>query len=573
MRARGAPRGRERPPAALALVHELSVSQAELVRQAAELHALRARHAEVFEHSPLACVILDQAGTIVECNLAASTLLAVPRGLLIGKSLARFAAPGSREGLAHHVEMAFGRDGPVEQEVELRRADHAHLHVRARSARVGPEEGPCVVVAGLTDVTEATRLRAELARTRRVEAVGRIASAVAHDFNNLLMSIVGSADMALSELSAASPAGALVAEVKAAALRGAFLSGRLLSQPSVDPPQDTIDVAEAVERAEVLLRGVLGDRVALTLHLARRGDRVRLGEDDLDRVLLNLATNARRAMPGGGRLAIDVTWLELGADDVAVGRAIEAGRYVMLAVKDTGVGMDAATRERIFEPFFTRGRGKGTGLGLSTVRDLVVGAGGHVQVESAVGKGTTVRILLPCVPEPPLDGEAAADEAAADEAAADEVAAAQRASAGGSAPPELAPAQPPVAPQGAQGTVLLVEDDALSREALGVFLRARGYRVLAAGSSAEALRLCCGERAGPIDAVLVDVGLGQARGDLLVDDVLAVHPRAAVVFMSGRERSDEVVRRALRRRDATFLRKPFELEALAKALAASVQRR
>ena len=548
------------PPDPLALVHELRVSQADLVRQAAEvarlrseLRGLRETHAEVFEHGPFACMIVDEAGAIVDCNLAASTLLGVPRSLLAGKILPRFATSRGREAFTQQLRTAL-RDGErTEHEAELLRADGARVHVRARCTGIGPPEERRVVV-GLMDVTELLRMRAELLRARRGEALGRLTRSVAHDINNLLMGIAGPAEMALRELPPTSRAHALVAELKAAALRGALLAGKLVTSKAHEPPREGTDVDEVVARSEVLLRGVLGERVELHLRLAHDGGRVPLSAEDLERILLNLATNARHAMPGGGRLSVEVRRLELTVEGARALLVLAPGRHVVLSVKDTGVGMDAATRARVFEPFFS-GRSHGTGLGLATVRELVERAGGHVHLESVVGRGTTVRVLLPCL----LEGSSDEPRSVLAPGSAPEAA-----SEGAEAAPAPAFAAAP--------TVLIVEDGEPAREAVSLFLHAHGYRVLAAGGAAEALRVC-GAHAGPIDALLVDIGLADGRGDLLVDDLLAAHPGAGVVLVSGRERSDEVVKRALVHHDATFMQKPFELERLAKVLGAVIQRR
>ena len=677
------PRPPRPEPASLdqaSLLHELRVSQAELARQGVELDALRtelaalrAKHVELHEHAPFAYVTLDAAGIIVDSNLAAARLLDMPRRFLLGKALTRFAPAATRDALADHLATAREGEGRSSFEVEMRRPDGVPLQIHLDSVPVGRDADRQVLVA-LVDTTERDRLEHQVRRLRNAELLGKMTGAVAHDFNNLLMGILGSADMALAELAPVGNARVMVEQIRAAVLRGSALTGKFLSLRNDNAPPAATDVEAVVRSSETILRGALGERIKLVVRAAGQGACVRVDPADIERILLNLVTNARRATAGRGRVVVEVMRLDLSPREarVHVCGTLTAGRYVVISVKDDGSGMDAATQAHIFEPFFSGRRdGRGTGLGLATVHQIVTDAGGHIQVQSRLGHGTTIRILLPCVtdpspdeapapppvaPAPPAPATSTAERTALVvdddpgvrralrhylerdhfnvlEASSGEDALAAVASGfrldlllvdvelpalsgadvarelaatrpglpvvfvSGRPPSELAAAGaiPPGAavlhkpfdeqqllveirrvcgahrPPAQTGTLLLLEDNEMSRSALALFLTSRGYRVLVAASCADALRLAR-EHHGPIDVVLADLQLDDGAGEQIVLQLRPLHPRAAAVFMSGRDPHDPRVRRALAAVDAAFLRKPFELDHLADVLGALVAR-
>src|SRR5205807_1181187 len=303
------------------------------------------------------------------------------------------------------------------------------------------------VVINARDVTERRSLERQLLQAQKMEAVGRLAGGIAHDFNNVLTAIFGYADLLTEEFPAGSPARQDLEEIRKAATRASALTRQLLafSRQQVLAPV-VLNVNDLVDDVDKMLQRLVGEDVELRLTLARDAGNVRADSGQLQQVIMNLVVNARDAMPTGGKLLIETADAELAEQYAELHQPVIPGQYVMLAVSDTGVGMDAQTRARIFEPFFTtKEKSKGTGLGLSTVYGIVKQSGGYIWVYSEAGHGTTVKIYLPRVPgvaESPV------------------------------------PAPEPQQVRGGDETVLLVEDAAPVRTLARRSLEARGYRVL-----------------------------------------------------------------------------------------------
>lgn len=363
-----------------------------------------------------------------------------------------------------------------------------------------------------------------------MEAVGRLAGGVAHDFNNLLTAISGHAQILLEDLPADDPARADIEEISRAADRAADLTRQLLafSRKQMLRPQ-VLDPNALIGEIQKMLRRLIGEDIELITRLAPDLGAVRADPGQLEQVIMNLAVNARDAMPTGGRLLIETRNVELGEDDARRLAPLQPGPHVVLIVSDTGAGMDESTRERIFEPFFTtKEKGKGTGLGLSTVYGIVQQSGGHIWVYSEPGQGTTFKIYLPRV----------------------------------DARPEAAPA-----PSDADGAhngrevVLLVEDEDAVRSLARRILEKRGYTVLTARTGPEALRIA--ERHdGPIHLILTDVVMPEMSGRELAERIAPTRPDARTLFMSGYT-EDDVLRRGVLNEGAAFLEKPFTPSALA----------
>ncbi|MFN8186015.1 MAG: response regulator [Gaiellales bacterium] len=366
----------------------------------------------------------------------------------------------------------------------------------------------------LEQLRELERLREELRQSQKLEAIGTLAGGVAHDFNNLLTGIIGYADLAETRASRDPGLAEEIHEIRTAAERAAALTRQLLafSRRQLLSPQ-VLDLNDLVDSTARMLRRMLDERVALELTLAPEPLPVLADPVQLQQVVLNLAVNARDAMPAGGRLGI------------------ETGRRngdVWLAVRDTGDGMSEETRARAFEPYFTT-KASGTGLGLSSVYGIVTQSGGWVEIESGPGRGTLVSVTLARA-EAPV-GAATGGE-------------------------EKAPAAEP-------GTVLLVEDEQVVRAVTRRILDRSGYRVLEASDGREALGVA--ETAGPIDVVLTDVVMPEMTGPELAQAIAPSRPEAAVVFMSGYP-GDAIDRGALEER-AVFLAKPFTPEVLLETVA------
>ena len=356
-----------------------------------------------------------------------------------------------------------------------------------------------------------------------MEAVGRLAGGVAHDFNNMLTVILGYDEILREHVRSDSVALEYADEILRASERATGLTSQLLafSRRQVSVPR-IVDLNLVVQNVDKMLRRVIGEDVELETRLRTDPARVNMDPSHIDQIILNLAVNARDAMPQGGKLTLETAILEIGEEYASGHIGLAAGPWVMLAVSDTGVGMDAATQERIFEPFFTTKRkGKGTGLGLSIVYGIVKQSGGEVLVYSEPGHGTVFKIYLP-------------------------------AASGENAPPAVAPNE---AEGPASATILLVEDEEQVRDLTRTMLERRGYRILAAATPEEALRIA-GETGQKIDLLLTDIVMPLKYGTDLAAEVSAIRPEIRVLFMSGYT-DNAVVNQGLLSPGTTFIQKPF----------------
>ena len=401
------------------------------------------------------------------------------------------------------------------------------------SAQYRPTDGGRIV-AFLRDITdqkqaeqEKAKLQAQFHQAQKMESVGRLAGGVAHDFNNLLTVINGYSKMLLAGLKAGDPLRETVEEIHLAGERAAGLTRQLLafSRKQVLEPR-RLDVNRVVEEMQPMLERLVGDDVEVRVALDAKGGIIHADPHQLEQVVMNLVVNARDAMPGVGKLMIETANVERNESYARSHTEARVGRYVLLAVSDTGVGMDEATKSRIFEPFFTtKAVGKGTGLGLSMVQGIVAQSGGHVEVYSEPGRGTTFKIYLPAA----VEGAADAERPVA----------------------VLAP--------GGKETVLVVEDQAKVRKYVVEVLKSYGYRAIPAENGDEALLLCGQER---IDLVLTDVVMPKMSGRELAHELEALQPGIKILFMSGY--TDSVIEHhGVLEEGANFIQKPFSPEDLA----------
>ena len=378
------------------------------------------------------------------------------------------------------------------------------------------------------DVTEKTALQDQLVKSQKMEAVGQLAGGVAHDFNNLLGVIIGYSELLMREVPDDSRERKRAEEIKRAADRAAALTRQLLafSRRQVLQPK-VLDLNEVVPEVEKMLRRLITENIQIVTVADASLGRVRADAGQIEQVLMNLAINARDAMPTGGRLVIETGNVELDETYVRTHPEAHAGRYVMLAVSDSGHGMDARTMSRIFEPFFTtKEEGKGTGLGLATVYGIVRQSGGTVNVYSEPGQGTAFKVYLPRVDD------------LAEATATDEI----------------------VPPPRGRETVLVVEDAEALRLLIRELLEDAGYTVLDTESPDKAIALVQ-STTGPLDLVLTDMVMPQMNGQELSKRIAAVRPQTRVVFMSGY--TDQFVGEAgTLEPGALFLQKPFTMEAL-----------
>src|SRR5213082_2572935 len=374
------------------------------------------------------------------------------------------------------------------------------------------------------DVTDQRRLQQQVLQSQKMEAVGRLAGGVAHDFNNLLTVITSYSDLVLEGLAPGDAKRDDLEQVRKAADGAAALTRQLLafSRQQVVEPR-VVSLNTVVEGLQKILRRVIGEDIEVTIALAPDLESVRADVGQLEQVLMNLVVNARDAMPTGGRLTVETANVEHDPEYARDREAAAVRRFAMLAVTDTGCGMDEATKARIFEPFFTtKETGKGTGLGLATVYGIVKQAGGFITVDSEPGRGTTFKVYLPRVDEP-------AEPAVA----------------------RIAPAEP----RRGTETVLVVEDAASVRMVTRQVLERHGYKILEAPNGDTALRLAA-KHHGPIDLLLTDVVMPGLTGRQLAGQLSLLRSEMKVLYVSGYADTVEP--------GAAYLQKPFAPEALAR---------
>ena len=478
-----------------------------------------------------AIVITDRAGTIEWINPAFTRLTGYAAAESLGKD------PGDLVNSGKHPA-AFFREfweailsGRTWQgEMINRRKDGSLFTERQTVTPILDASGAIThFVAIKQDITERLQLEAQVLQARKMESVGRLASGIAHDFNNLLTVINGVSDLVLEQVHQDDQVRADVQEIRRAGERAATLTRQLLafSRQQILEPR-VLSLNTVVAGMESLLRRLLGEDIDLVVALTPGVGHVLADPGQLEQVIVNLAVNARDAMPQGGRLSIETQNVALTeADGRQHGVAVPPGPYVQLAVTDSGAGMDEATCARVFEPFFTtKGPGRGTGLGLSTVYGIVEQSQGFIWVHSTVGRGTRFEVCLPHV-----------SEAA-----------------------ETRRIGPTVVSTSGTETILLVEDDPALRKLAARLLEPAGYTVLLAGTAEEALRLleCRGE---PVHLLLSDVVLPGMSGRHLAEQLAPTHHGMKVLFISGYT-SDTVLRHGVEEARAAFISKPFNAAAL-----------
>jgi PAS domain S-box-containing protein len=423
-----------------------------------------------------------------------------------------------RAGQARHIEVRFTR------------RDGTSMWAFVDASPVIDDEGQVAgALAMVTDVTariEADqarqRLEDQLRQAQKMEAIGRLAGGVAHDFNNVLSVILSYAELSLGDLKPSDPIRDNLEEIHKAAKRAAGLTRQLLmfGRQQVLEPR-VLDLNDVLADVDKMLRRVLGADIDLVCVPATGLGYVRADVGSLEQVLMNLVVNARDAMPTGGKLTLETANVTLDEDDARAHPGATPGPHVMLAVTDTGIGMDRATLARVFEPFFTtKPKGKGTGLGLSTVFGIVQQSEGTVWVYSERGKGTTFKVYLPRV-----DGEVEPRR----------------------------PAVPPATIRGAE-TVLLVDDDDDVRVAARSILQRNGYRVIDVRNAGEAL-LVAERHPQPIHLLLTDVVMPQMSGPQLALRLASSRPEMKVLCMSGYT-DDSIVRHGVLAGEIAFLQKP-----------------
>jgi signal transduction histidine kinase/CheY-like chemotaxis protein len=387
------------------------------------------------------------------------------------------------------------------------------------------------IVVNSRDITDSRRLEEQFFQAQKLESVGRLAGGVAHDFNNLLIGVLGYADFLEEGIREGKPSLEDLAEIRKAGERARDLTRQLLAvaRRQVIRPQ-VIDVNALVRDSEKLLQRVMGEDVAIDVRLAEELRPVKADPGQLQQVILNLAVNARDAMPRGGRFRVETADVEVDGGRAPPEPGVQPGGWVTLTVSDTGHGMSPETQTHLFEPFFTtKPAGQGTGLGLATVYGIVKQSGGHIGFRSQAGTGTTFRVWLPATAEP-----------------------------------VPAPRQPPERPglqaRPGTGTILVVEDATAVRDLVVRALRGAGYAVLEASNGRQAIEVA--EKApGPIRLLLTDVVMPEMSGRAVAERLASWHPGLRVLYMSGYAR-DAIAQHGVLEPGTEFLAKPFTPAAL-----------
>ncbi len=484
----------------------------------------------LIESSPLAIVELDTQDRVKTWNPAAARMFGWTESEVVGQTYP--SVPQDRREEYRALTGRYGRGQAVAGfETQRIRKDGTLVDVVLSVAPlVGLNGRVTGTMAVIADITQRKRLEELLRQSQKMEAVGRLAGGIAHDFNNLLTVIVGRSELALARLPSADLRRQDIELIQATAHRAAALTGQLLafSRRQVLQPM-VIDLHIVIDNLVPMLRRLIGEDIEIhTIQGATRPVKVDPGQ--FEQALVNLAVNARDAMPSGGRLVI--TSEDAVLDEETVGRigGIAPGQYVRLSVVDNGIGMDEETRLRVFEPFFTtKPPGRGTGLGLSMVYGIVRQHGGTITVDSAPGQGATFTMYLPLVDSPmPVIGVG-----------------------------------PPLSDSwGGSETILLVEDETHVRELVAQMLQASGYTVIVAPGPAAALEL--GDRhPGEIDLLLTDVVMPEMSGRELCQRLKAIRPRTRVLYMSGY--TDEALgRHQVLEEGTSLLQKPFSVGALSR---------
>ncbi len=440
-----------------------------------------------------------------------------------------------RDWVKHAVREALRTDESYVAEYRILWPDGKE-HWLASAGRVlqrSPNSRACRMRGITYDVTDRRGLEEHLRRAQKMEAIGQLAGGVAHDFNNLLMVIRGHVELLMNRPGVDTSVARNAEAIQKASDRAAGITQQLLAFSRKQVLQArVIEMRSVVKDIANLLRRLLGPMVEFRLQLPPEPLWVRADESQLEQVVLNLAINARDAMPNGGTVTAIVDRVAGDSHFVRRRPGMPEKDYIRLRVIDTGTGMDAATQTRIFEPFFTTKEfGKGTGLGLATVYGVVKQSDGWIWVDSSLGAGTTFEIFLPAVDEP---GE---EEAKAEQ---------KSRQAGGSE------------------TILVVDDEEGVREVASQYLSSRGYRVLAAESGAHALQMAKGE-SGKIDVLVTDALMPGMSGPALAKELLAQRPSTKVLYISGYAEDTTLLEDA-RERGEAFLQKPFGLDSLAEKL-------
>jgi len=494
------------------------------------------RYQLLSDTAPMGILLTDAAGKIIDANAQALRMFSYGREELIGETIEILLPERLRDShRAHHsgfIKNLQARPMGVGMELSARRKDGTEFPVEIGLGPMVTKEGVRVSTT-IVDITERKQIEEQLRLSRRMEAIGKLAGGVAHDFNNLLGVILGSADAVLEKLPPEHPARRKLEVITQAGCSAADLTRQLLAfarQQMLQPR--VINLKELIERTEVLLRRLIGENIQFAISLEPTLGQVKADPGQIEQVLINLAVNARDAMPQGGHLRIEARNVQLDDSYKQTHSPVNPGPYVMITVEDSGCGMNRETQARIFDPFFTtKELGKGTGLGLATVYGIVKQSEGYIWVYSEPSKGTIFKVYL-----------RRADE---------------------SAQPTKPDALDTTLLRGCE-TILLVEDSESLRDMVREYLKSMGYTVLEAASGQDALQQAKGFDA-TIHLLLTDVVMPEMGGPELAGQLGTLRPGIKVIFTSGYSEA-AIARQDVLDSAVAFIQKPYRPKALARKI-------
>ena len=527
----------EGKPATLNFLNDIT----ERVRMEEALRSSEEYFRSVIENALDVIFILDANGTFRYTSPSIKEVMGYSPEELIGKDSFRYIDPQDLAKVLVVFEEGVQKPGTATKlEFRIRHRDGSLRNIEAIARNLLHVPSVKGIVVNARDITKRKRaeeemivLQEQFRQSQKMEAIGRLAGGIAHDFNNLLTVIKGYSQLSLLELKEEGPLKGNIEEIKKASEKVGDLTRQLLTfSRSQVLEVKVLDLNAILRNLEKMLRRVIGEDIELVIFLADDLRRIKTDPGQIEQVIMNLAVNARDAMPSGGKLIIETTNVEL--DELYAHTHIELipGRYVMLSVSDTGVGMTPEVKERVFEPFFTtKEKEKGTGLGLSTVYGIVKQSGGNIWVYSEPGYGTTFKIYLPRVDEPQNEEEIMEEKLGE------------------------------ALPRGNE-TILVVEDNEEVRKVAGRILRMQGYRVLEASNGGNVFSIC-EQHEGPIHLMITDVVMPEMSGPELAKRLISLYPEMKVLYMSGYVKNF-ISHQGILGKGANYIQKPFTIIELAR---------
>ncbi|ACL02600.1 PAS/PAC sensor hybrid histidine kinase [Desulfatibacillum aliphaticivorans] len=521
------------------LLHELQVHQIELEMQneelrrtQLELESSREMYFDLYDLAPVGYCTISEKGLILEANMTAASLLGAARGSLITEPFSRYIFPGDQDIYYNHRKTLFKTRSPQVCELRLLDAEKNPKWSRLEAAVAQTKDGNPVCRMVISDIDahkqaeeKQQNLEDQLHHAQKMESVGRLAGGVAHDFNNMLMIIIGYADLLLADKHPNDPEQDPLKQILSAAVRARNLTKQLLSfarkQVMTLKP---MDLNEVIRGFRQMMNRMVGEDVAVDFALEETPLWVKADVSLIEQILMNMAVNAKDAMPRGGRLLFETMTVELDEPGICSNcLEVTPGRYALLKISDTGLGMDPETAQNCFEPFFTtKAMGKGTGLGLSTVYGIVKQHLGDVKVLSQPGTGTTFMIYLPIGAQAPVPLPS----------------------------PEKARDDVP-----GKSTIMVIEDEAAVRRLACKILRRKGYNVIESEDGESALSFACAYNK-PIHLVLSDVIMPGLKGPEIMNGIIKYHPEAKALFMSGYS-EEHISSENNQKYNHPFISKPF----------------